>query len=70
MQICSAVFEWVKIKNSVHKNNFIFQVRGLDASIFQNPHKLHATITTIVLLDEKDIQNAIAILKDCTDDIL
>jgi activating signal cointegrator complex subunit 1 len=36
--------------------------RGVDESIFQNPHKLHLTICTLVLLDEAEKKEAVQIL--------
>lgn len=46
------------------------QVRGIDERIFQKPSKLHLTVVPLVLLDERDKQNAEAILSRCRDNIL
>ncbi|CAH0550622.1 unnamed protein product [Brassicogethes aeneus] len=44
--------------------------RGVNESIFQNPKKLHLTITTFSLLDETEISEMIQSLKVCQNDII
>ncbi|XP_076454067.1 activating signal cointegrator 1 complex subunit 1-like [Babylonia areolata] len=43
---------------------------GVDATIFQNPQKLHMTIGTLVLLSEAEIQRAKEVLVQCHDDLV
>lgn len=43
--------------------------RGLDASIFQGPEKLHLTISVLVLLDERERRAAAEILSAMEDEI-
>ncbi|KRT79460.1 hypothetical protein AMK59_8426, partial [Oryctes borbonicus] len=45
-------------------------MRGVEESIFLSPEKLHLTITTFVLLDEFEIENASKMLNDCKNDII
>ncbi|XP_034230983.1 activating signal cointegrator 1 complex subunit 1 [Thrips palmi] len=44
--------------------------RGIGKDIFQDPNKLHITLGTLVLLDEKDRQKAAQALQDCQRDIV
>lgn len=44
--------------------------RGLDASLFQNPKKLHLTLGTMVLLNDKEIQKAMEALQSCQEEII
>ncbi|XP_019620390.1 PREDICTED: activating signal cointegrator 1 complex subunit 1-like [Branchiostoma belcheri] len=46
------------------------QDQGIDASIFQNPDKLHLTLTTLVLLTEKEVAAAERVLKECVEDLV
>ncbi|KAK7090064.1 activating signal cointegrator 1 complex subunit 1-like [Littorina saxatilis] len=43
---------------------------AVDPSIFQTPQKLHMTIGTMVLLNDKEIQRAKDLLHQCFDDLL
>lgn len=43
--------------------------RGLDASIFQGPEKLHLTISVLVLLDDRERRAAAEILSGLEDEI-
>ncbi|XP_069466617.1 activating signal cointegrator 1 complex subunit 1 [Ambystoma mexicanum] len=43
---------------------------GVDSSIFQNPAKLHLTIGTLVLLNEKEVQRACELLQRCKVDFI
>lgn len=62
------------------KNNFLdfkedilrkySNVEGLDVSLFQKPEKLHLTIGTLVLMDEKERKLAAKILDECQKDII
>lgn len=45
-------------------------IRGLNASMFQNPDKLHLTIATLVLADETEQSQAIQVLKQCKEEII
>ncbi|XP_013779146.1 activating signal cointegrator 1 complex subunit 1-like [Limulus polyphemus] len=45
-------------------------MRGIDASIFQNPQKLHLTIGTLVLLDKQERKLAGEILKQCEKEVV
>ncbi|XP_012686590.2 activating signal cointegrator 1 complex subunit 1 [Clupea harengus] len=40
---------------------------GVDASIFQNPAKLHLTVGTLALLSEAEVQRASELLQQCQD---
>lgn len=44
--------------------------RGIDATIFQNPDKLHLTIGTLVLLNDTEIEHARTILQNCLEDLI
>ncbi|KAK6194383.1 hypothetical protein SNE40_000024 [Patella caerulea] len=44
--------------------------RGLDATIFQNPKKLHLTIGTLVLLSDREIHRATSLLQQCLEDLV
>ncbi|ESP05047.1 hypothetical protein LOTGIDRAFT_230082 [Lottia gigantea] len=44
--------------------------RGLDATIFQNPKKLHMTIGTMALLNEREINQAVVLLQQCQQDLI
>lgn len=44
--------------------------RGIDASIFQNPCKLHLTIGCLVLLDENEVQRAVETLQECRQELV
>jgi len=44
--------------------------RGLDASIFQAPAKLHLTLGTMVLLNEAELAQVHDALQDCQDNII
>ncbi|KAK3576538.1 hypothetical protein CHS0354_018044 [Potamilus streckersoni] len=44
--------------------------RGLDQTIFQNPDKLHLTLATLVLLNEKEINQALEVLRRCQQDLV
>ncbi|XP_078613187.1 activating signal cointegrator 1 complex subunit 1-like [Branchiostoma floridae x Branchiostoma japonicum] len=46
------------------------QDQGIDESIFQNPDKLHLTLTTLVLLTDKEVAAAERVLAECRDDII
>nr|XP_022345639.1 activating signal cointegrator 1 complex subunit 1-like [Crassostrea virginica]XP_022345640.1 activating signal cointegrator 1 complex subunit 1-like [Crassostrea virginica] len=39
--------------------------RGIDATIFQKPEKLHLTIGTLALLNQREIQQAMDTLEEC-----
>lgn len=43
---------------------------GVDATIFQNPQKLHLTIGTLVLLSDAEVLRAKEALHQCNDDLL
>ncbi|CAO1359595.1 unnamed protein product [Diamesa serratosioi] len=40
-------------------------IHGMDESLFQNPMKLHLTISTLVLMDNEDRANAAGYLQEC-----
>lgn len=44
--------------------------RGLDASIFQNPCKLHLTIGCLVLLDDSEVRKAVETLEQCKQELI
>ncbi|XP_005100147.1 activating signal cointegrator 1 complex subunit 1 [Aplysia californica] len=44
--------------------------RGLDASLFQNPKKLHLTIGTMVLLNDNEIERAAVHLQSCQEELI
>lgn len=44
--------------------------RGVEESLFQVPSKLHLTICTLVLLNEKELQIAKSVLHDIVQDVL
>ncbi|XP_053306043.1 activating signal cointegrator 1 complex subunit 1 [Spea bombifrons] len=44
--------------------------RGIESTIFQNPAKLHLTIGTLVLLNEKEVQQACDLLHSCKEEFL
>ncbi|KAH9512759.1 activating signal cointegrator 1 complex subunit [Bulinus truncatus] len=44
--------------------------RGFDASLFQNPKRLHFTLGTLVLLSNDDIKRATELLFSCQKDLL
>uniref|UniRef100_UPI003467EF77 Activating signal cointegrator 1 complex subunit 1 n=1 Tax=Alvinella pompejana TaxID=6376 RepID=UPI003467EF77 len=44
--------------------------RGVDDTIFQNPHKLHLTIGTMPLLDKSEIDKAKAVLQQCKEELI
>ncbi|KAI8772425.1 activating signal cointegrator 1 complex subunit 1-like [Biomphalaria glabrata] len=44
--------------------------RGFDASLFQNPKRLHLTLGTLVLLSDADIRRATNLLLDCDQEII
>lgn len=46
------------------------KVRGIDASIFQKPEKLHITVAVLVLLNERDKENSIEVLTKCKNTVL
>jgi len=57
--------------------DFRFQVlnqcdgdRGLDASLFQNPKKLHLTLGTLALLNDSEIEKAVELLHGCQEEII
>ncbi|KAG8435143.1 hypothetical protein GDO86_013191 [Hymenochirus boettgeri] len=47
-----------------------FKDRGVEGTIFQNPAKLHLTIGTLVLLNEKEVTQANELLKCCKEEFL
>lgn len=44
--------------------------RGVTESIFQNPEKLHLTITTLTLVDDEEINAAKTVLNNCYEEVL
>jgi activating signal cointegrator complex subunit 1 len=46
------------------------QDSAVDATIFQNPQKLHMTIGTLVLLSDKELQQARDLLAQCRQDLV
>ncbi|KAG2463014.1 DJB12 protein, partial [Polypterus senegalus] len=46
------------------------QDNGIDGSIFQNPAKLHLTIGTLALLNEKEVRKACDLLQVCKDEFI
>ncbi|XP_053547902.1 activating signal cointegrator 1 complex subunit 1 [Bombina bombina] len=44
--------------------------RGIESTIFQNPAKLHLTVGTLVLLNEREVAQACELLSKCKEDIL
>ncbi|XP_071085062.1 activating signal cointegrator 1 complex subunit 1-like [Haliotis cracherodii] len=44
--------------------------RGLDASLFQNPKKLHLTLGTLALLNDAEIRLATELLQQCKEDLV
>ena len=48
----------------------VLKDRAIDATIFQNPQKLHMTIGTLVLLSNSEIQQARDLLFQCYDDLV
>lgn len=62
------IFENFKLKLNEFKEKVLKSCgadRGIDATIFQNEHKLHLTICTLTLLGEIEIDQAYALLEDC-----
>ena len=49
---------------------FFLQDSAVDATIFQNPQKLHMTLGTLVLLSDREIQQARDLLLQCYDDLV
>ena len=49
---------------------FFLQESAVDATIFQNPQKLHMTLGTLVLLSDREIQQARDLLLQCYDDLV
>ena len=47
-----------------------FQDRGIDGTIFQKLEKLHLTIGIMALMDDKEIQRAEELLKECKVDFI
>ena len=47
-----------------------FQDRGIDATIFQNRHKLHLTVGTLALMNDREITQAKDVLKECEQDLV
>lgn len=47
-----------------------FECRGIDASIFQLPSKIHLTIGMLTLLSEKDVKNAAVCLSQCYQELV
>ena len=48
----------------------LFQDRGVDESIFQNPLKLHMTLGTLALTNEAEVERASLLLEDCRHEIM
>ncbi len=48
----------------------LLQSRGIDATIFQNPAKLHLTIGTLALVNDNEIQQATDLLELCHESII
>ncbi|XP_001509416.2 activating signal cointegrator 1 complex subunit 1 [Ornithorhynchus anatinus] len=44
--------------------------RGVNSCLFQNPEKLHMTIGTLVLLNEREIQRAQDLLQQCKEEFI
>ncbi|XP_056643299.1 activating signal cointegrator 1 complex subunit 1-like [Diorhabda sublineata] len=55
-----------KFKREILQN----PARGVTESIFQNPEKLHLTITTLTLVDEEEINTAKTVLNTCYEEII
>ena len=49
---------------------FFSQDRGIDETIFQKASKLHLTIGTMALMDDKEIDAATKLLYECADDLI
>ncbi|KAF2884273.1 hypothetical protein ILUMI_21894 [Ignelater luminosus] len=66
------VSDMIKHNFDIFKANLLTgtMIRGLDASMFQNPNKLHLTIATLVLLDEVEQNQAVQVLKQCKEEII
>lgn len=54
---------FLKFKEEVEEKHS--QDQGVDGSIFQNPAKLHLTVGTLVLLNEKEVALACELLQQC-----
>ncbi|XP_054707295.1 activating signal cointegrator 1 complex subunit 1-like isoform X2 [Uloborus diversus] len=59
---------FLRFKDDVLRN--FKKVRGIDESLFQEPKKMHLTITTLVLLDNRDKLKAEAIFQKCKNEIV
>ncbi|MGH0150912.1 UNVERIFIED_CONTAM: hypothetical protein FKN15_050390 [Acipenser sinensis] len=59
---------YLQFKEEVLKN--CSQDNGVDGSIFQNPAKLHLTIGTLSLLNEKEVTKACELLQQCKEDFI
>lgn len=59
---------YLQFKEEVLKN--CSQDSGVDGSIFQNPAKLHLTIGTLSLLNEKEVTKACELLQQCKEDFI
>lgn len=46
------------------------ETRGVSSSLFQSPQKLHITIGTMALLDNRERQKAAKLLAECNEDIV
>lgn len=47
-----------------------FECRGIDASIFQLPSKIHLTVGMLTLLTDKDVKNAAELLSQCYEELV
>lgn len=44
--------------------------RGVDASVFQTPEKLHLTLGTLVIMDENERATAAQTLRECKKNVI
>ena len=45
------------------------QHHSIEAELFQNIHKLHLTLGTLVLMSEEEVKCAVKVLRQCYDDL-
>ena len=49
--------------------SFLYQDRGFSESLFQKPAKLHLTLGMLVLLTQREVQQAVQLLLQCGDEV-
>ena len=70
---CPLNFEDFKAKHLDFKAKVLQKCsgdRGIDATIFQNEHKLHLTVCTLTLISDAEIDQAYGLLDECRDSFI